>query len=136
MRIALLSRLVAAFLIATLGATAIAQQPPALSKNASAIKRKVERLAPHSPISVIRVKGGEEFGELLSTTQDGFTFRDIDRKTDVTLNYAEVRNVKKGYGGYNYARGRHTDRRKNLIVAAIGVATIGALLGALAAAKN
>lgn len=136
MKSAIVSRLVAGILIAAFTASGNAQQAPALSKKAAAIQRKVASLPLHSRISVIRVHGGEEFGELLSLDPEGFTFHDIDRKVDVSLQYDEVRKVKKGYGGYNYARGRHVDRTTNLVVAGITVAAIGVLIGAVAAAKN
>lgn len=126
----------AALLIAAVTASGTAQQGPVPSKKAAAIQRKVASLPLHSPISVIRIHGGEEFGELLSLDPESFTFHDIDRKVDVTLRYDEVRKVKKGYGGYNYARGRHVDRTTNLVFGAVGVAIIGAVIGAVAAAKN
>lgn len=136
MKRVIVSRLVASLLIAAFAVSATAQQAPPLSKKAAAIQRKVASLPLHSPVSVIKMRGGEEFGELLSLDREGFTFRDIDLKVDVTLQYNEVRKVKRGYGGYNFARGRHVDRTKNFVVAAVVVAAIGALIGALAVAKN
>src|ERR1700757_2812446 len=115
----ILSKVVAVCLIATLALTASAQQVPNLSKKAEVIKRKADSLAPHSRISVITIDGDEEFGEFLSNDQEGFTFQDVDRKTDVTLKYSEVPKLKKGYGGYNSAAGRHTDRTRALVVTAV-----------------
>jgi hypothetical protein len=130
------SRVLAAFLVVTITVTASAQQAPVLPKKALAIKHKIDSLSPHAPISLIPVQGKEAFGEFLSRDAEGFTFRDIDQKTDVTLKFVDVRKVKDGYGGYNSAKGRHTDRTKALIITAVVVGGLGALIGAAAAAKN
>jgi hypothetical protein len=132
----MLSRVIAIFLIAAVALSSSAQQGPSLSKKAEAIKRKVESLAPHAPISVIPVQGPEQFGQFLSKDQEGFTFRDVDRNIDVTRKYSEVRKVKNGYGGYNSAQGRHTDHTKGIVISAIVIGALGALIGAAAAAKN
>ena len=72
----------------------------------------------------------------LSRDQEGFTFRDIDSKIDVTMKYSEVRKLKNGYGGYNSIKGRHTDRTKAIVVTVAVLGALGALIGAAAAAKN
>jgi hypothetical protein len=133
---AILSRATAALLMLSVATTASAQNSPTLSKKAAMIKRKADTLAPHSAITVIPLHGNEEFGEFLSDDQEGFRFQDIDRKTEVTLKYAEVRKLKNGYGGYNFARGRHTDHTRAIIVTAVVLGGLGALIGAAAAAKN
>ena len=132
----ILPRFVAAALIVAIAVTANAQQTTALPKRAEAVKRKAGSLVPHSPISVIPLQGDEEFGEFLSSGQEGFTFHDIDRKSDVTLKYTEVRKLKNGYGGYNSARRAHTDRTKAIIVAVVVLGGLGVLIGATATARN
>ena len=132
----MLSRVIAVFLIAAVAASSSAQQGPSLSKKAEAIKRTVDNLAPHAPISVTPIQGHEQFGEFLSKDQEGFTFHDIDRKIDVAYKYSEVRKVKSGYGGYNSAQGRHTDHTKAIVISAIVIGALGALIGAAAAAKD
>lgn len=129
-------RAVAALLIVTTSVTVGAQQSLNLSKKAQAVKHKVDTLAPHSRISVIPVHGDEEFGEFLSNDKDGFAFRDVDRNADVTLRYSEVRKVKSGYGGYNYARGRHTDHTRAMVITALVLGGLGALIAAAATARN
>ena len=131
-----LTRVVAVCLLVAVAITASAQPSANLPKRAEMIKRKADSLTSHSPISVIPVHGGEEFGEFLSNDQEGLTFRDIDRKVDVTLKYTEVRKLKNGYGGYNSPRGRHTDRSKAIIITAVVLGGLGALIGAAATAKN
>jgi len=93
-------------------------------------------VAANAPISVIPLHGPEEFGVFLSRDQEGFTFRDIDSKIDVTMKYSEVRKLKNGYGGYNSIKGRHTDRTKAIVVTVAVLGALGVLIGAAAAAKN
>ena len=130
-----ISRSVAVLLTAVLCVTADAQQVPVLSKSAQAIKRKADGLTPSSPISVVPVHGEEEFGEFISRDQESLTFHDIDRKIDVTFKYSEIRKLKSGYGGPS-ASGRHTDRKKAIVIAVIVVGVLGALIAAAAAARN
>ncbi len=130
------SRILAGLLISLLTLTTSAQQLSPLSKKAADIKRRADALAPNAAISVIPFHGDEEYGNLRSSGADKFTFYDIDRKTEVTLKYAEIRKIKEGYGGHNSASGRHTDRTKAVIVVVAVVGALGALIGAAASAKN
>jgi len=132
----MLPRVVVFFMIAALALNLSAQQAPGVSKKAESIKRKVDSLPPHAHISVIPMQGHEQFGEFLSNDRDGFTFHDVDRKIDVIFRYVDVRKVKSGYGGYNSISGRHTDRTKAFVIAAVTVGVLGALIGAVAAAKD
>jgi len=130
-----------AFLISILALISNAQQPTPLSKKEAAmkeaaIKRKVDQLAPRAPISVVPINSQEEYGQFVSSNQEGFTFYDADRKAEVTLKYAEVCKIKNGYGGYNAAQQRHTDRTKTIVIVLAVVGALGGLIGAAAAAKN
>lgn len=132
----LLSRILTALLIPFLALTTSAQQIAPISKKAAAIKRKADTLSPHSPISVVPIHGEEEYGNFVSRDAEEFTFYDVDRKTEVTLKYVDVRKIKDGYGGYNSVRGRHTDRTKTIIVVVAVAGALGTLIGAAASAKN
>lgn len=83
-----------------------------------------------------RIHAEEEYGDFVSSDQQGFTFYDVDRKAEVTLKYAEARKIKEGYGGYNSVQQRHTDRTKTLLIVLAVAGALGALIGAVAAAKN
>lgn len=131
-----LSKVVALVLLVATSLTASAQQAPTLSKKAQAIKHKIDGIAPNSPISIILIHGGEAYGEYLSNDPAGFTFHDIDHKADITLKYSDVLKVRNSYGGYNSARGKHTDRTRALVITVVVLGGIGALIGAVAAAKN
>ena len=114
---------------------AFSQSSPVLSKQAAAVKQKASRLAPQSPISVVRFDAEEEYGRFVSSDPESFTFYDIDQKINVTLTYQTVKKLKDGYGGYNHATQRHVDRRRNAIIAAVVVGGLAVLIGAAAASK-
>ncbi len=116
--------------------SADAQQPASPTKTASKVKAKVETLASQAHISVIPMQGEEEFGAFVSKDVDGFTFYDIDRKTEVGFRYEDVRKVKDCYGGYNHLRRKHTDRTKTLVASAVVVGGLVALIVAVALARD
>ncbi len=126
----------AAFLISMVTLTSYGQQLAPLSKKEAAIKRKVDQLASSAPISVLPIKSQEEYGQFVSSNQEGFTFYDVDRKAEVTLKYGEVRKIKHGFGGYNAVQQRHTDRTKTILIVLAVAGALGGLIGAAAAAKN
>lgn len=129
------SNLIACSLIIGSTMTSIAQQAVPLPKSVIAVKQKAESLAPQAHITVVRVGSPEEFGNFISYGQESFTFYDVDQKQNVTLKYEDVKKIKDGYGGYNSARGKHTDRSKRLVIVLVTVGVIGAVIGAAAAAK-
>jgi len=116
----------AVILCLILAVSATAQQTPSLSKDALKVKQQVSGLAVGAHISVIRRGASEEFGTFVSAEDSAFTFYDVDTRTEVHLQFEDVRKVKKGYGGYNYPNHRHVDRDKSRIVA---IAVVGGLLG-------
>ncbi len=116
--------------------TSSAQQVSPLSRRAAEIKRKADALGLNAAISVIPIHGAEEYGNFLSSGDEELTFYDVDRKTKVTLKYTEIRKIKDGYGGYNSAVGRHTDRTKGTIVILAVVAVLGGLIAAAASARD
>ena len=115
----------AVILCLTLATSTTAQQTQSLSKDALKVKQQVSAVAVGAHISVIRRDAPEEFGTFVSADDSAFTFYDVDTKTEVHLNFEDVRKVKKGYGGYNYPNHRHVDRDKSRIV---GIAVVGGLL--------
>ncbi len=127
-------RLIACLLLVS-ASNASARQAPPLPRQAAAVKQKVDHLSPDAPISVLRVRGPEEYGKFLSNNQESFTFYDVDLKKNVTLSYAEVHKIKDGYGGYNFVQHRHTDRTKALIITAAVIGGLAILIGAAAAAQ-
>jgi hypothetical protein len=127
-------RLIPFALICVLTArTVSAQQPASQAKRAGEVKAKVGTLSPQARISVIPIRGEEEFGTFVSNDQEHFTFYDIDRKAEVSFRYEEVRKVKDGYGGYNSLRGRHTDHTRAIVV---GVVLAGVLVALIVAAAH
>jgi hypothetical protein len=130
------SKVLVALLIFILVLTSSAQQVTPLTKQAASVKRKAETLALHAPISVIRIHAEEEFGKFLSSNQESFTFYDVDRKAEVTLQYADVKKIKDGYGICCTIQGKHADRTKDTIAIVAVAGLIGGLLIALVSAKD
>ena len=130
------SRMLAALLIVMITGTGMAQQNPCAAKRSRSVAHQVASLPPLAKISVIPLDGPAEYGELLSSGPEEFTFHDVDQGTDVVLKYTDVRKVTSGYGGYNSFVGRHTDRKKGLIVMACVFGALGALIAAVASARN
>jgi cellobiose phosphorylase len=122
-------------LIFALSQASIAQQTTPFSKNEAAVKRKVEKLSPLAPISVVQFHAEEEFGTFVSSDQEGFTFYDIDRKANVTVRFSDVRKIKDGYGGYNSIQRRHTDHTKSIVIILIVVGGLATLIAAAAKAQ-
>lgn len=127
--------LAALLLLLASTAAGLTQQGAPLSRRAAAVREKARSLSPHATISVVPEQGEEEFGNFVSSGPQSFTFYDIDRKTEVTLEYAAVRKIKDGYGGYNSVRRRHTDRTKGLVVGLLLLGGLAALIAAAAAAQ-
>jgi len=137
LRFTIPTTVMSALLIVFIPLTTSAQQVSVLSKQAAEIKRKTDTLSPGSRISVIPIHGAERFGKFISSDSESFTFHDVDDKTDVALKYSEVRKLKQGYGGYNSVSGKHTDRKRGIIVAVVIMGVVlGVLIGALATAKD
>jgi hypothetical protein len=136
-RFKFLHTLVSALLVISISTTTSAQRVSGLSRQAAGIKRIADTLSPGSRISVIPFHGAERYGTFVSNDSESFTFHDIDDKTDVTLKHSDVRKLKQGYGGYNSISGKHTDRKRGIIVAVVIVGVVfGVLFGALAKEKD
>ena len=131
----MLNVLVAA-MIGSVTLNASAQQGISLTSREIAIKRKADALKPHAKISVILLNGPEQFGAYISNDTDSLTFQDVDRKTEATVKYSDIKKLKEGYGGYNSFQHRHTDRSKAIVVAVIVLGVLGGLIAAATMAKN
>lgn len=119
-------------LVSALACSSEAQQVSPLSMRAAEVKQKAGTLSPRAKISVIRVGADEEFGTFVSNDEEGFTFYDVDRKTEVKLKYGTVKKIKDGYGGYNSFVHRHVDRRKSWIAGTIVLGALAILIVAAA----
>jgi hypothetical protein len=120
----------------TVTSTLTAQQAAQLSAKQSAIQRKAATLKPDDKISVIPMRGVEQFGRFVSSDASGFTFYDVDRHHQMTLQYIEVKKLRKGYAGYNFIRGQHTDPLHNTVAALIIGGVLAGLIIAAATAKD
>lgn len=128
-------RYVCLTLVFTLSSQASLSQAPSLTKKQLAVRQKAQSLSPQAPISVLEIGAPEEFGTFISSSDESFVFYDVDRKANVALKYSDVRKIKDGYGGYNSARGRHTDHTKAIVITLVVIGALGAIIGAAAATK-
>lgn len=106
-----------------------------LSKRSLEIKQKAGTLPPHAHISIVREHAPEQFGEFLSHDETGLTFFDIDHKSEVRLDYSQIRKLKNGYGGPNHLTRTHTDHTKGLIITLAVIGGLAVLIAAAAAAQ-
>jgi uncharacterized protein (DUF2249 family) len=123
----------------TLSATAqqASLAPIALSKRAEKVKTAIGKLSPGGKLSVIPTHGPEEYGALLSSTDNAFTFHDVDTNADVLFRFEDVRKVREGYGGYNNFAHKHVDRTRSRIAIACVLGGVAVVLGvALALDKS
>ena len=87
------------------------------------IEHQVSQLGADGKLSVIPLRGPEQYGKLVSAGAGSFTFYDVDAKANVTFSFAEVDKVKAGYGGYNTVQHRHTDRTRGVLIG-VGIAVL------------
>lgn len=105
-----------------------------LSPAAETIKRQVEKFRLGKDVTVILVNGREYYGAISGIGADDFQIVEVDLKQSLSFKYGEVRRVRKGYGGWNYAAGKRVNPRTNLI--SFGAVLGGILLVAILVAKN
>jgi hypothetical protein len=76
-------------------------------------------------------------GFIAKIEDDSFTVGEVDLKTNVSLTYAQVKKVSRGYGETDGFTGKHTGPRHRFVIAAITIGVIVALpLILLASAKD
>ena len=97
------------------------QLPPAVQK----IKDDVDRIGIGGKITVILKSGEERYGSVSDIASTSFEVTDVDLKQKVTIDYADVKKVRRNYGGKNYISGKRPDPKWGIIA---GVAIFGTLL--------
>ena len=112
------------------------QQPIQPPPRQSTVAGKVSTLKTGDKITVVFLHSAERYGTYQSSRQDDFTFYDVDQNVDLTIQYAEVKKVKNGYGGYNSVSHTHTDHTKAYVGIGIATSVIVGVVIAVAAAKN
>jgi hypothetical protein len=75
-------------------------------------------------------------GDLREAGDSSFSLYEVDEKRTLTIEYEDVKNVRRGYGGYNSVSGRHVDPLHNRIVVIAVLGTLVAIVVAVALAKS
>ena len=82
------------------------------------LKKQIEEIGIGRKITVIRLDEREFYGSVSNIEADGFQIDEVDLKQTVGFKYNELKKVRKGYGGKNYAVGKRIKPLKNLLVGA------------------
>lgn len=101
-----------------------AQQPVALTPAESAIKAQADKLSPHAPIHILCLHAPEQFGTFVSNDQQGFTFYNLPSGPNITLPYADVKSIKKGFGGFDPNTGKRKSHKEAVIITAVAVVVL------------
>ena len=105
------------------------QNSPASAPRIQTVKDYVEKIGQGKDVTVIMFSGVEYYGAISKIEPDSFEIAEVDLKQMVTIAYADVSIVEKGYGEMNSSTGT---RRKGfssrsfwiLMIAGLG-ATVG-----------
>ena len=93
------------------------------------LKQQVEKIGIGKKITVIRLDEREFYGSVSSIEPDGFQIDDVDLKQTVSFKYTELKKVRKGYGGKNYAVGKRVNPRRSLLWTAAILGGLALILG-------
>jgi hypothetical protein len=108
-------------LVLLLFAGSTAAQPPQAEK----IRQQVGKIGVLGTITVSMPRDVEYYGTVRRIGADDFSMDEIDQQREITLRYADVRKVRRGYGTTRNIYGRRIHPRTRLIVT---LAVIGGLL--------
>ena len=101
------------------------QSTPALDQQAMKIKDRVGEIGRGTDVTVILHQGREFYGFIQDIGLESFVVAEVDLKQPITIDYSEVKKVRKGYGGKNYITGKRVNPKTNRIAS---VALLGALV--------
>ena len=101
------------------------QSAPVLDQQAMKIKDRVGELGLGTDVTVILYQGREYYGFIQDIGLESFVVAEVDLKQPITIDYSEVKKVRKGYGGKNYITGKRVNPKTNRIAS---VALLGALV--------
>lgn len=96
------------------------------TQQAGKVKADVQKLGIAEDVTVILLSGKEYYGAISEIEAARFGIVEVDLKQRIAFDYAEVKKVRKGYGGKNYVTGKRVNPRRSLI---IGISVVGGLIG-------
>lgn len=91
------------------------------------VKEKIQKLGSGEIVTVILFSGLEYYGEIGKIEQDSFEIDEVDLNQIISIDFATVKKVAKGYGHMNSSTGtRHTSHTR-LIVFLLGAGAVAGL---------
>jgi len=100
-----------------------------LPSPAQKIRDSVDKIGIGGRITVILNNGEERYGSVTDVGNTSFEIVEVDLRQKVTIDYTDVKKVRRNYGGKNYISGKRPNPMWGLIA---GVAIFGTLFILLA----
>ena len=105
------------------------QNSPASAPQIQTVKDQVQKIGKGEDVTVILFSGVEYYGAISKVEPDSFEIAEVDLRQMVTISYADLYKVEKGYGEMNSSTGtrrKGVSSRSFWILVAVGVAsTVG-----------
>ena len=107
-----------------------------LSPSAARIRSAIRSFLRGQKLTIL-MKGKPSYhGDLREAGDHSFVIYEVDEKRTLTIGYEDVKKVRRGYGGYNSATGRHVDPLRSRIAVIAVVGGLVATVLAVALAKD
>jgi hypothetical protein len=97
--------------------TGQAQMPVPADKQVEKIRRVVNKIAVGNKLTVYLKNGDNLHGTVSYISADNFDIAEVDFHKLLTINYADVRKVRAGYGGINLLTGRRNSAPRGVRIA-------------------
>ncbi|HEY8460081.1 MAG TPA: hypothetical protein VIM99_06850 [Blastocatellia bacterium] len=109
------------------------QNNPASPPQIQLVKDQVRKIGVARDVTVIMLSGLEYYGTINKIEPDGFEIAEVELKQAITIAYADVKKVEKGYGSINPSTGKRQKASKSRwILIMVGLASTGLLFWAVA----
>jgi hypothetical protein len=95
-----------------------------LSAMAQKMKDRVVKIGQGNDVTIVRNDGQEFYGTISKIEDDFVSISEVDLKTNVEINYQQIKKVSKGYGHKRALNGKRIPPRKYAIGLIIGAAAI------------
>jgi hypothetical protein len=105
------------------------QNNPASSSRIQRVKDQVQTIGVGEDVTVILSSGLEYYGEISKVEADNFEIDEIDLKQIISIAYANVKKVEKGYGKMNSSSGKRQKGSRSKLI--LTIASVGASVGFL-----
>jgi hypothetical protein len=128
------------FVAALCFALIFADSAPAYCQSAQIqkVKDQVQTIGVGEDVTVKMISGLEYYGEISKIEADSFEIDEIDLRQMVSIGYADVKKVEKGYGKMNSSSGKRQKKSRSVLIytVASAAAFVGLLLWGISRAKR